>query len=140
MTVVGSRPTLLSYTTFRVRGMVEARIERSDAAGVPDAVLDELAQSLAEKIDILLDRLTDRALAAPTAGSAAWQSEWAHRDSTEGRAQQARRIRVRAILADRAGIATHQVSPNPTTVGQRTPATQPRSKRKLIDDAQLSMF
>ncbi|MDJ0362236.1 hypothetical protein [Rhodococcus sp. H29-C3] len=120
--------------------MVEARVGRSDVAGVPDEVLDELAQSLAEKIDILLDRLTDRALTAPAAGSAAWQSEWAHRDSTKGRAQQARRVRVRAILADKAGIATHQVPPNPTTVGQMTPATRPRTKRKLIDDAQLSMF
>ena len=43
----------------------------AEVAGLPEHVLDELAQALTEKIDILLDRVTDRALAAPPAGTSA---------------------------------------------------------------------
>lgn len=107
-----------------------------EVAGVPEDVLDELAQSLAEKIDILLDRVTDRALAAPPAGTSAWRSQWLDRDSTAGRELQAGRLYLRAVLARRAGIgAAAPSSPAPAV----TAAARSRAGRR-IDADQLSMF
>lgn len=108
-----------------------------EVAGVPEPVLDELAAALTEKIDVLLDRLTDRAMAAPQAGSPAWRSHWNDRESPDGRAQHARRLYVRAVLASRAGIGTPTNAPTPAP---SAPAARSRTRRSRIDAAQLAMF
>lgn len=105
-------------------------------AGVPDVVLDDLAQTLAEKLDILLDRLTDRALSVPAAGTAAWRSHWAGRDSAAGRDEHAYRLHLRAVLATRAGI--HLAPP---TAPPSAPAPRARSpRRRSVDADQLCIF
>ncbi|MDJ0396499.1 hypothetical protein QMK17_24655 [Rhodococcus sp. G-MC3] len=110
-----------------------------EVAGVPEPVLDGLAAALTEKIDVLLDRLTDRAMAMPQAGSPAWRSHWNERESPSGRAQDARRLYVRAVLASRAGIGTPINAPTPAPPAP-APAARPRTRRSRIDAAQLAMF
>lgn len=108
----------------------------AEVAGVPEHVLDELAQALTEKIDILLDRVTDRAVAAPPAGTSAWRSQWLDRDSATGREQQARRLYLRAVLAGRAGIGlVAQDSP-----ARPAPAASRSRPSRRVDANQLAMF
>jgi hypothetical protein len=111
---------------------------------VPDQVLDELAEILVDRLDQLLDRLTDRALAAPTPGSAVWESEWSDRDSAAGRARAFERSRVRAELVRRAGAGLGMVAltpPPPQSL--HTPVTGPRRARpgyRRVDEDQLTFF
>ena len=109
----------------------------------PDRVLDDLAEVLIDRLDQLLDRLTDRALAAPTPGSAVWESEWSDRDSAIGRARASERSRVRAELLRRAGVGLGVVDPTPspslhTQVSQ--PTRRARVGRRRVDKAQLTFF
>ncbi|OLT34642.1 hypothetical protein BJF84_17845 [Rhodococcus sp. CUA-806] len=114
-----------------------------DVAGIPAAVLDELAQTLAEKVDVLLDRLTDRAMATPQAGSSAWKTQWRGRDSEDGRREHTRRLYVRAVLASRAGVglaAPPAQAPVPAPANTlRRNAARPRV-RASADVDQLAMF
>lgn len=114
--------------------------ESAEIVGVPEHVLDELAQALADKLDVLLDRLTDRALTAPDAGTSAWRKQWLDRDSPTGHERQARRRNVRAALASRAGIIfqtpSEQVAPTLIAAVKRRP--QPR--RRPVDHDQLAIF
>ncbi|OZE93550.1 hypothetical protein CH299_27685 [Rhodococcus sp. 14-2686-1-2] len=115
--------------------------ETAEVAGVPERVLDELAQTLAEKLDVLLDRLTDRALTVPDAGTPAWRQQWMGRDSDTGRQQHARRVYIRAVLASRAGIglaeATAPIRPEPAS----TPPPRARTaRRRSVDSNQLAIF
>ena len=129
--------------TFRhMSGAGVSETEVGAVAGVPEALLDELTEVLIDKIDVLLDRVTDRALAAPTAGSQAWRSQWLERGSDQGREQLARRLYVRAVLAHRAGVGlcgqgAPTTPPNPPT--SETRLRRPR-RRPRVDAAQLSMF
>lgn len=112
--------------------------EPAAVAGIPETVLDDLAQTLAEKIDVLLDRLTDRALAAPQAGSPAWKTQWRGRDSIDGHLEHSRRLYVRAVLANRAGIGLAEATaPAPAVVRRTAPRTRPRA---TVNADQLAMF
>ncbi|RRQ26169.1 hypothetical protein DK926_19415 [Rhodococcus sp. Eu-32] len=117
--------------------------EPAAVAGIPETVLDELAQTLTDKIDVLLDRLTDRALATPQAGSTAWKTQWQGRDSEDGRREHARRLYVRAVLANRAGIGlteTPAALPAPVPPARR-PAARARGRTRTMPAAeQLAMF
>jgi hypothetical protein len=112
----------------------------SEVAGVPEAVLDELAAALTEKIGVLLDRLTDRALSTPQAGTAAWRAHWLDRDSPAGRAGSARRLRIRAVLAHRAGISGPTDAFLVPSRHAPAPRARLRTRRTSIDTAQLATF
>ncbi|OZC62828.1 hypothetical protein CH267_00275 [Rhodococcus sp. 06-621-2] len=116
--------------------------ENAEVAGVPERVLDELAQTLAEKLDILLDRLTDRALTVPDAGTPAWREQWLGRDSDTGRQQHARRLYIRAVLASRAGIGLEDTARAvPPESAAPTPVPRARTARRpKIDTNQLAIF
>jgi hypothetical protein len=116
--------------------------EPAAVAGIPETVLDELAQTLTDKIDVLLDRLTDRALATPQAGSTAWKTQWLDRDSEGGRQQHARRLYVRAVLASRAGIGFAETpAPVPAVAPPAARRTPARAKGRRVPAAeQLAMF
>ncbi|OLT31606.1 hypothetical protein BJF84_26570 [Rhodococcus sp. CUA-806] len=118
--------------------------EPAAVAGIPETVLDELAQTLTDKIDVLLDRLTDRALATPQAGSTAWKTQWQSRDSEGGRQEHARRLYVRAVLANRAGIGLAETTPPvpaPAPPAARRPAAHARGRTRTMPAAgQLAMF
>jgi len=112
---------------------------------VPPRVLDHLAEVLIDRLDQLLDRLADRALAAPTPGSAVWESEWNDRETETGRARAIERSRVRAELVRRAGAGlgmvdftppSPQPSPHTSAVGPR----RSRYGRNRVDSAQLAFF
>lgn len=133
----------LSAAGHRVSRVSE--IESSGIAAVPSHVLDELADVLIDRLDQLLDRLTDRALAAPTAGSAVWESEWNDRDTDAGRARARERSRVRAELARRAGAGLGMVDPPPSLPQQlpHTPVGRMRRARPVrhrVDEGQLAFF
>lgn len=115
--------------------------ENAKVAGVPEGVLDELAQTLAEKLDILLDRLTDRALTVPDAGTPAWRQQWMGRDSDTGRRQQARRLYIRAVLARRAGIGLQDATAPVLAEPAATPTPRARTaRRRSVDTNQLAIF
>lgn len=119
--------------------------ESVDAAAVPDRVLDELAEVLIDRLDQLLDRLADRALAAPTPGSAVWESEWSDRETETGRARARERSRVREELLRRAGAGLGMVDPTPPLSQQslHTPVARTRRVRPgrhRVDEAQLTFF
>lgn len=67
--------------------------ENTDVAMVPAHVLGDLSEVLINRLDQLLDRLTDRptdrTLAAPTPGSAVWESEWNDSETETGRGSHA---------------------------------------------------
>nr|WP_143546990.1 hypothetical protein [Rhodococcus sp. 06-418-1B] len=114
-------------------------------AMVPARVLDELAEVLIDRLDQLVDRLTDRAVAAPSPGSAVWESEWSERDSEAGRARALERSRVRAELVRRAGASLGMVdlTPPPPQQSVHTPAAGPlraRPGRYRVDADQLTFF
>ncbi|NKR80163.1 hypothetical protein GS491_23395 [Rhodococcus hoagii] len=69
----------------------------------PEAIT-EVAEEVAEKIDVLLERATDTVLGAPQPGSDAWQQAWAARDTDAGRAALAHRTRIKAAIAQAAGV------------------------------------
>lgn len=133
---------MLGSTVSRV-SEYEYEYEDVDAATVPDRVLDDLAEMLVDRLDQLLDRLTDRALAAPTPGSAVWESEWSDRDSVIGRARAVERSRVRAELVRRAGAGLGMVAAAPPPP-RRTQVAQPPHRaqpgRRRVDEAQLTFF
>lgn len=111
----------------------------AEVAGVPECVLDELAQTLIEKLDILLDRLTDRAFQVPDAGSSAWQVQWLNRDSDAGRQQHDRRRYVRAVLASRAGLGLQNlIEPVEPAPSAPLKSVQRRGRRPM--DADQLMF
>lgn len=119
--------------------------ESVDAAAVPNNVLDELAEVLIDRLDQLLDRLTDRALAAPTPGSAAWESEWSIRNTETGRARERERSRIRAELVRRAGAGLGTVGSAPPVASPPLADSVPRSRRvsaarRRVDEAQLAFF
>lgn len=114
--------------------------ETAEVAGVPEHVLDELAQTLAEKLDILLDRLTDRALTAPDAGTSAWRAQWLDRDSYTGRQQHTRRLYIRAVLANRAGIGLQDTTRPVLSELAITPTPRARTARRRVDVNQLAIF
>lgn len=113
-------------------------------AAVPDRVLDDLAEVLIDRLDQLVDRLIDRAVAAPTPGSAVWESEWSERETATGRDRARERSRVRAELVRRAGAGLGLVDltpPSPQSL--HTPMTGPRrarAGRRHVDADQLTFF
>lgn len=119
--------------------------ENVGVAMVPPRVLDDLAEVLIDRLDQLLDRLTDRALAAPTPGSAAWESEWSVRDTDAGRERERERSRVRAELVRRAGagLGTLASPPPAGPLALEEPAKRPRRRstgRRRVHEAQLAFF
>lgn len=74
------------------------------AREVPPEAIAEVAEEVAEKIDVLLERATDTVLRAPQPGSDAWQQAWAARDTDAGRAALAHRTRIKAAIAQAAGV------------------------------------
>lgn len=117
--------------------------ENVGVAAVPDRVLDDLAEVLVDRLDQLLDRLTDRALAAPTPGSAVWESEWSDRDSPIGRARAVERSWVRGELVRRAGAGLWMVDAAPPPLRSTQVAQPPRRARpgrRRVDEAQLTFF
>ncbi|OZC83880.1 hypothetical protein CH254_23600 [Rhodococcus sp. 06-412-2C] len=114
--------------------------ETADVVGVPEQVLDELAQILVEKLDILLDRLTDRAFEVPDAGSAAWQAQWLNRDSDAGREQHARRLYVRAVIASRAGAGLRVLTESVELAPPAALKSASRRGRRRMDADQLTFF
>lgn len=115
--------------------------ETAEVAGVPEHVLDELAQTLTDRLDILLDRLTDRALAVPDAGTPAWQQQWLGRDSDSGRQQHARRLYIRAVLASRAGIGLQDTAAPVRPQPAAAPLPRARTaRRRSVDSDQLAIF
>lgn len=111
---------------------------------VSERVLDELADVLTDRLDQLLDRLTDRALAAPTPGSAVWETEWSDRDTASGRARVRERLRVRAELVRRAGAGLVDCSTPPLPVAPKEASSlrprRARAGRGRVDDGQLAFF
>ncbi len=129
-----------------VQGSTVSRVSGNEDVGVamvPDRVLDDLAEVLIDRLDQLLDRLTDRALAAPTPGSAVWESEWSDRESDTGRARAVERSRVRSELVRRAGAGLGMVglTPPPSLPTQvASPMRGRRVGRVRVDEAQLTFF
>lgn len=129
-------------------GLTVSRVSDYEFVGVavvPGRVLDELAEVLIDRLDQLLDRLTDRALAAPTPGSAVWESEWNDRETATGRARTLERSRVRAELVRRAGagLGMLDLTPPPPQQSLHTPVTGPRRARpgrRRVDEDQLTFF
>jgi hypothetical protein len=119
-----------------VTGM--AKDEYVGVVAVPDRVLDAFAEILIDRIDQLLDRLTDRALAAPTPGSAVWESEWNDRDTDSGRARARERSRIRTELVRRAGSGLGMIGSAPPPHPARKPGV--RATRGRVDDRQLAFF
>lgn len=127
-------------------GSTVSRVSGNEYVGmamVPARVLDDLAEVLIDRLDQLLDRLIDRALAAPTPGSALWESEWNNRDSAIGRARAVERSRVRSELVRRAGAGLGLVDHTPPPPLHTQVAQLPRrvrAGRRRVDEAQLTFF
>ena len=102
----------------------------------PPEAIAEAADVVAEKIDLLLERATDAVLRAPTAGSQGWRKAWESRDSDAGHVAAAQRARVKAAIADLAGLRTEASSQ--ATPPQQQPrrrdarASQPTSQQLAI--------
>ncbi|OZE28118.1 hypothetical protein CH278_24670 [Rhodococcus sp. 05-2254-5] len=113
--------------------------ETGGVAGVPECILDELAQILVEKLDILLDRLADRAVAVPDAGSSAWRSQWHDRTSDAGRERHSYRLYVRAVIATKAGVRLRK----PAEQDELAPPVAPRMRTRRVrrvNGNQLTIF
>lgn len=124
-------------------GPIVSVVTENVSVGVAsERVLVELADVLTDKLDQLLDRLVDRALAAPTPGSARWESEWNTRYTMPGRARSLERSRLRAELVRRAYVGLGMVGtpppppPEPPVVRER----RARTDRGRVDDDQLTFF
>lgn len=114
------------------------RTRLGEVAGVPERILDELAQTLVEKLDILLDRLAGRAVTVPGAGSSAWGSQWHDRDSDAGRERHSHRLHVRAVIATRAGLSLREPGEQDELAPPVAPRRRPRRGR--VDENQLTIF
>lgn len=99
----------------------------------PHAAIADAADVVAEKIDILLERATDAVLGAPPAGSQQWRQLWDSRDSETGRVAAAQRARVKAAIADLAGVR-NDGGPQPQVQPRRraTRASRPASQQLAI--------
>lgn len=102
----------------------------------PPEAIAEAADVVAEKIDVLLERATDAVLGSPNAGSHEWRQAWESRDSEAGRMAAAQRARVKATIAELAGLRTemgpqHQSEPQPQPRPRRrdTSASHPSSQQ-----------
>ncbi|MBP0079818.1 hypothetical protein B0F69_23180 [Rhodococcus hoagii] len=112
----------------------------------PEAIT-EVAEEVAEKIDVLLERATDTVLGAPQPGSDAWQQAWAARDTDAGRAALAHRTRIKAAIAQAAGVDPGPelerarragiVTDDPTA---EPPPERAKRRRRPGDEDQLSMW
>ncbi|BDC75061.1 hypothetical protein [Prescottella equi] len=112
----------------------------------PEAIT-EVAEEVAEKIDVLLERATDTVLGAPQPGSDAWQQAWAARDTDAGRAALANRTRIKAAIAQAAGVDPGPelerarragiVTDDPTA---EPPPERAKRRRRPGDEDQLSMW
>ena len=117
------------------------------AREVPPEAIAEVAEEVAEKIDVLLERATDTVLGAPQPGSDAWQQAWAARDTDAGRAALAHRTRIKAAIAQAAGVDPRPelerarragiVTDEPTG---ETPSEKAKRRRRPGGDDQLSMW
>ncbi|MGF0313703.1 hypothetical protein [Rhodococcus sp. IEGM1428] len=113
--------------------------EIEEVAGVPEQILDDLAQTLVEKLDILLDRLADRAVTVPDAGSSAWRSQWHDRDSDAGRERNSHRLHVRALIATKAGVSLRDPGEQDEFAPPVAPKIRPRRGQR-VNENQLTIF
>ncbi|WJJ14427.1 hypothetical protein P9990_26825 (plasmid) [Prescottella equi] len=119
------------------------------AREVPPEAIAEAAEAVAEKIDVLLERATDTVLGAPRPGSDAWQQAWAARDTDTdtGRAALAHRTRIKAAIAQAAGVDPGPelerarragiVTDEPTA---EAPPVRAKRRRRPGGEDQLSMW
>ena len=91
----------------------------SSGGDPPHAAIVDAADIVAEKIDVLLERAVDVVLDAPRAGSPQWRQAWESRDSESGRTAAAQRARVKAAIAELAGLRT-----------EASPHAAPRPRRR----------
>ncbi|AVP71398.1 hypothetical protein [Prescottella equi] len=117
------------------------------AKEVPPEAITEAAEAVAEKIDVLLERATDAVLGAPQPGSEAWQQAWAARDTDAGRAELAHRTRIKAAIAEAAGVDPRPELERARRAGivtaEPTAGTSPekaKRRRRPGGDDQLSMW
>ncbi|MBM4575898.1 hypothetical protein GS415_08495 [Rhodococcus hoagii] len=113
----------------------------------PEAIT-EVAEEVAEKIDVLLERATDTVLGAPQPGSDAWQTGVGRTATPDaGRAALAHRTRIKAAIAQAAGVDPGPNSSAPDVLACVTddPTAEPpperaKRRRRPGDEDQLSMW
>ncbi|WP_182263282.1 hypothetical protein [Rhodococcus sp. UFZ-B548] len=107
---------------------------RDLAATGEEAAISQAAEMVREKLDLLLDRVTDTVLGIPAPGTPQWRNRFHNPDELTRVLRSARRVELRALIAERAGVADPAAAPQ-----QRRVHSLPR-RRARTDPAQLSIF
>ncbi|WP_328814154.1 hypothetical protein [Rhodococcus sp. NBC_00297] len=84
---------------------------------------------------MLLHRVTDTVMGVPPPGSPQWRTRFHNSDEITRAVRSTRRAELRALIAERAGVADPAAAPQP-----RRPSSAPRRRRARLDPAQLSIF